>query len=429
MWFRRDLRIADNPALAHALMRGAVLPVYLLDPQDWRQPDRAARQLDFIAECLSGLRDDLATLGLPLAIRSGPVNEVLERLCRAHGIAEIVTAAAGDTCNLRIWAKAQGICWTEVSAPAEADLPAARAIVGVEPGPLPQARALGLRDDPCPHRQRGGRQVGLALLDSFLSTRGAGYRDAQTSPRLSERGSSRLSPYLAQGVLSRAEVAAAVAARLADRPGGDWCTSLHRFRNRLTTPAAPGPVPVAGTADLSCWLAGETGLPFLDACLRQLRTTGWLEARLRELVVTAAIWLLDLPEAAVGAALARRLTDYDPAILWPEVARLGRTGLPRLVNPVAAGMQLDPEGRFTRRWLPELAAVPPEALHMPWRWSGARTLLGRTYPEPLVDPATALRAARLTRPRPSRPPQGRDAGLLIEGPPRRAVTGQLSLDL
>lgn len=435
MLFQRDLRVADHPALALALSRGAVLPVYLVDLQVWRQPDRSARQLEFVAECLAELHDDLAALGLPLAIRSGSAPEVLDRLCRLHGIAEIVSTLPLDMQDhgLRAWARTRGIRWLAAPpVPAEAELPAVRAVAGVEPGPLPRPRALGLRDDPCPHRQRGGRQAGQALLDSFLASRGEGYCAAQTAPLLAERGSSRLSPYLAQGVLSRAEVDRAVAARLAARPGGDWSAGLHRFRSRLALPqppAATGPSGFMPSAGPGSWLAGETGLPFLDACLRQLRATGWLDMRLRELVVTSAVWLFGLDEAGVGAALARRLTDYDPAILWPEMARLGRQPPPRLVNPVAAGLRFDPEGRFIRRWLPELAPVPEPLLHTPWRWSGARGLLGRTYPEPLVDPATALRVARLACPRPARPPRRTGPDVLIEGPPRRAAAGQLCLDL
>ena len=444
MWFRRDLRIPDNAALAQALARGPVLPVFVADPQDWQQPDCAARHWAFVSECLADLRDDLAALGLPLVLRTGETVAVLDRLCRTYGIAEILSTARpeGDWAQMRDrrvqdWARSTGILWRQMPEGAAPDLPPVRTVASVEPGPLPNARALGLRDDPCPHRQRGGRAAGLALLGSFLATRAAGYRAAQTAPLLAERGSSRLSPYLAHGALSRAEVDQAVAVRLAERPGPEWSAGLQRFRSRLTL-SGPAALLTPGVSDgstrLDAWQAGETGLPFLDACLRQLRATGWLNDRLRQMVARSAVGMLGLPVTTAGTALARLLTDHDPTILWPEMARLADPAAMRLDNPVQLGAQLDPTGAFTRRWLPELQPVPDECLQAPWRWSGAPGLLGRRYPEPVVDPVSALRAARLNIRPTQRPPrsQPRLTIDLIEPcpqPPRRPNSRQLSFDL
>ena len=95
--------------------------------------------------------------------------------------------------------------------------------------------------------------------------------------------------------------------------------------------------------------------------------------------------------------LARAFTDYEPGIHWPQVQmQSGTTGMNtiRIYNPVKQGLDQDPTGAFTRRWLPELDGVPDAYLQRPWEWPEAAALLGRAYPVPIVDPVAAARAAR-----------------------------------
>ena len=459
VWLKRDLRVHDHPALTLAAGIGPVLPVYVVEPELWAEPDASARQWEFVAESLADLREDLAGIGAPLVVRVGDAVQVLAGLCRRHGIKRIVSHAEAGTPwttarNLRVagWARGAGIEWTElpqVGLPGRAcrdgiaspalPAPALRGVAGVEPGLIPSARALRLAADPCPHRQLGGRARGLELLESFLTHRGEPYRLAQASPLSDERASSRLSPHLAQGTLSLREVIQATVARQAERPGGRWGGSLARFQTSLAARDAAlqvprveaFPIPLAretNTARLAAWTTGETGLPFLDACLRYLRATGWLNARLREMLISVACGLLALEGQATGAHLARMSTDYDPALLWPQVqAAMG--GPPRLWNPVKQGRKLDPTGTFTRRWLPELAPVPDAFLQDPWRWPGVRRLLGHRYPEPILDLASAEREAR-ARLRQARPSAGfaeRPSGFASRSASRERQTAQLSL--
>ena len=498
MWFKRDLRIEDHPALALAAARGRVLPVWLVEPDFWRLPDASARQYAFTTEAVADLRDRLAAVGLPLVVRMGEAVSVLDRLARAHGITDLISHE--ETGNrwtydrdrrVAAWARASGIRWTELpqcgvqrrmasrdgwQAARDAFMAADQvtpqgltAVPGVEPGAIPTARALGLAEDPCAHRQPGGRAQAVALLDSFLTTRGAPYRAAMASPLTGERACSRLSPHIALGTLSLREVVQATTARMEARPGPHWAASLRSFQARLAWRdhflqkledqpdiesralhrAADG-LRASDAARLAAWAAGETGLPFLDACLRYLRATGWLNFRARAMVMACASYHLWLDWRETGAVLARRFTDYEPGIHWPQVQmQSGVTGMntPRIYNPVKQGQDQDPTGAFTRRWLPELAAVPDAFLQEPWRWTGAGQVLGRRYPEPLVDPAAAARAARdqifalrkapgfredqaalvqrhASRARPVARPRGR-----ITGPLVLPVTGQLCLDL
>ena len=144
-----------------------------------------------------------------------------------------------------------------------------------------------------------------------------------------------------------------------------------------------------GVAAQHAWAQGETGLPFLDAAMRYLNATGWLNYRLREMVAAVAVQQLGLDWRSAGAALARRFTDYEPGILWPLMAAPARA-----VNPVKLGLQLDPTGVFTRHWLPELACVPDEYVQSPWKWHGAGRILGRKYPEPITAPTIKLAPSR-----------------------------------
>ncbi len=148
---------------------------------------------------------------------------------------------------------------------------------------------------------------------------------------------------------------------------------------------------------LSAWENGETGLPFLDACLRSLRATGWLNFRMRAMLVSVASYHLWLDWRSTGPHLARMFTDYEPGIHWSQMQmQSGTTGIntPRIYNPIKQGTDQDPTGAFTRMWLPELAEVPDTHLQTPWRWDRAGRVLGKTYPDPIVDVAEAARSAR-----------------------------------
>lgn len=422
VWFKRDLRVHDHPALVKAAGIGAVLPVFVVEPELWGQAEASARQWEFVAESLVGLREDLAGIGAPLVVRVGDAVQVLERLCRRHGIGHIVSHAEVGTAwtearNRRVadWARGAGIAWIELpptdgpklSTGGPLPAPALREVAGVEPGLIPSSRALKLATDPCPHRQLGGRDRGLDLLESFLTRRGEAYRAAVSCPLAAERASSRLSPHLAWGVLSAREVALATAARQAERSGGRWSGALTAFQSQLARREACASglanlsmlrpaLPKEDATTLAAWVAGETGLPFLDACLRYLRATGWLNARMRDMVASVACHQLGLDWQAVGQQLGHLTTDYDPGIHWPQMQALVRAGsaTPRLYDLVKSGVKLDPAGIFTRRWLPELATAPDAFLHAPWRWPEARRLLGHRYPEPIIDLASATRAAQ-----------------------------------
>ena len=167
------------------------------------------------------------------------------------------------------------------------------------------------------------------------------------------------------------------------------------IEHRCLHPAYEGLRPATPDPErLEAWIKGETGLPFVDACMRSLAVTGWLNFRMRSMVTSVASYHLWLDWRVTGAHLARMFTDYEPGIHWSQAQmQSGTTGINtiRMYNPVKQGLDQDPTGAFTRVWVPELADVPDAFLQEPWRWEGAARL---RYPAPVVDVKQAAAAAR-----------------------------------
>lgn len=456
VWFKRDLRAHDHAPLAAAAARGAVLPLYIVEPGLWREPDAAGRHWAFIRESLIELRAGLAAMGQPLVVRRGEAVAVLEALRQQHAIEALWShAETGNAWTFARdravagWARSHGIAWHErrqfgvvrglrerrgwarqwegLMRQSPLPAPSRLATLPLVEAPIPDWPDPGLAEDPCPHRQPGGRTAGQALLRSFLERRGRRYRAAMASPLAGETACSRLSPHLAYGTLSLREVhAATLAAKasLAARPRPerqDWAGALEAFAARLHWhchfiqklesepaiearnfhPAYDGLRRTDPTL-LAAWADGRTGWPFVDACMRMLAATGWLNFRMRAMLMATASYQLFMHWREPGLVLARRFTDYEPGIHWSQCQmQSGTTGINtvRIYNPVKQGRDQDPEGRFIRRWCPELAAVPLAHLFTPWTMpaglqaaTGCR--LGRDYSQPVVDAAAAARHAR-----------------------------------
>ncbi len=457
VWFKRDLRLADHRPLLEAARRGPVLPLVVVEPELWQQADASARQWHFCAESLEELRTELAQLGQPLVVRSGQVETVLERARRQFGIAGLWSheETGNDWTYARdrrvaAWAIRHGIAWIEIpqfgvirrlksrngwarrweGRMAETLSPAPTALTplgGIEPGAIPSATDLGLADDPCPGRQQGGRQAGLALLESFLAQRGARYHRELSSPGTAFASCSRLSPHLSWGTLSMREIVQRSRARQADLKAqplaqrGTWLRALGGFEARLhwhchfiqklesqpdleykeLHPLTAG-LRSSAPERLAAWAAGRTGLPFVDACMRALIATGWINFRMRAMLMSVASYHLWLPWRDSGLVLARLFVDYEPGIHWSQCQmQSGTTGINtiRIYNPIKQGQDHDPQGQFLRQWLPELERVPAVHRHEPWTMppstqAAVGCVLGVDYPLPIVDPTAAAREAR-----------------------------------
>ncbi len=456
VWFKRDLRTVDHQPLADATAAGPVLPLYVLEPDYWRLPDTSLRQWSSLRAALIELSERLSTLGAPLIVRSGMVTDILARIHAAVGIARLLAHA--ETGNLwtfrrdvavREFCRKHGISFHEydqtgvirgsrardrwaahfaefAEAPAIQEprraIPVAAAKIADIPAAPQTAERLGLPDDGCVAPQPGTRKVALDLLASFLDGRGAEYRRGMSSPLTAAGCCSRLSAPLATGAVSVREilrslyaarrklVAAPPEHRAVPVTAVDSLVSRLHWRSHFMQKLESEPqleirsfhplhqnARVTTARDdpaLDAWAAGATGIPFIDACMRSLRATGWLNFRMRAMLQSFATHHLGLDWRSSGEKLARLFTDYEPGIHWPQVQmQAGQTGIntPRIYNPVKQGLDQDPEGLFTRRWVPELAAVPHHLLQTPWQ---ARDAERRGYPAPLVDHIAAARAAK-----------------------------------
>lgn len=448
VWFKRDLRVQDNAALALAARRGAILPLYIIEPALWQQPDMSHRQYAFLNECLSSLDEDLKALGVSLIIRVGEAVEVLEQLAQTHVVDALWSHQ--ETWNdwtyqrdkaVKRWARKRKIYWHEpvqngvirrlqdrngwatrwhkTLSQQPLSLPESITWVNLNSDSLPTAAQLNLAYDACHQRQTGGRTQALDDLHSFLHQRGEHYSKAMSSPLTAFDSCSRLSAHLAFGTLSLREVLHATQNRseyIKSQPRGHkgkWPSAMRSFSGRLRwhchfiqkledTPrfeydnmhdAYDGLREHDFNLDyFTAWKSGNTGYPMVDACMRALIATGWLNFRMRAMLMSFASYHLWLHWRQTSLYLAQLFTDYEPGIHYTQAQmQSGTTGINsiRIYNPIKQGLDQDPDGVFIRQWLPELATMPDEYIHQPWLCP--EKLNG--YPLPIVDEKVARKAA------------------------------------
>ena len=459
VWYKRDLRVADHEPLARAAGRGPVLPLYICEPSWLHADDADPMHWTFIRASLEELRLDLANLGQPLVVRTGEAVAVLQTLVEVLDVGGIW--AHEETGNLlsydrdravRRWAREGSVPFTEIptngvirrlpTRDVWADRwerrmrqpliePPARLlpVAGVDPGPIPTHTALGLAPDVRTGAQPAGEHRAHVLLDSFLTERGEDYTAAMSSPVSAEDTCSRLSPHLTWGNISMRQVVHAMRARQAElraqppeRRGG-WLRAMSSFEARLhwrdhfiqkledEPRIEVGNVVTAydglredefDRAKYEAWATGRTGYPLVDACMRKLLHTGWVNFRMRAMLVSFASYDLWLHWREPGLHLARVFLDYEPGIHWPQhQMQAGTTGINtlRIYSPTKQALDQDPTGSFIREWVPELAAVPTSFIHQPWRMPtdmqrAVGCLVGRDYPAPIVDHDSAAAAAK-----------------------------------
>jgi deoxyribodipyrimidine photo-lyase len=250
----------------------------------------------------------------------------------------------------------------------------------------------------------GGERAAWATLDSFLDGRGGDYRRAMSSPLSATEGCSRLSAHLAFGTISMRCVHQATEARIASTPDRDLAYALRGFASRLRwhchfmqkledEPAIewrnvartvdglrPGdgvhPSPLDAER-LQAWCEGRTGYPMVDACMRQLCATGWLNFRMRAMLVSFAAYHLWLHWREPGLFLARQFLDFEPGIHWSQMQmQSGTTGINalRIYSPAKQARDQDPQGLYIRQWVPEFGTA--------------------ANPNPIVDERSSVAAAK-----------------------------------
>lgn len=453
VWFFQDLRLDDQPALAAALAAGRpIVPVFVLDttsPGAWA-PGGASRF--WLHGSLTALGADLAARGARLVLRRGVMGEELLRLAEETGAAEIHGGRAVEPwlraaiAALRPALARRGITLHEhetrlLFAPERLKTqnggafsvftPFARAAfaAGIEgeawpaPATLPGFSGALASDDLATWRLAPtrpdwaaemrrlwtpGAAGAAARLARFLTDAFPAYDRARDIP--GHASTSMLSPHLHWGEISPRRVwqAASRAAPAGGKP-------LHSFLNELLwrefsayllwhhphLPEQPLRAEFAAMpwredgAARAAWQQGETGIPIVDAGMRQLWRWGWMHNRVRMIAASFLVKHLLLPWQAGEAWFWDTLLDADlaaNAASWQWVAGSGADAAPyfRIFNPILQGRKFDPEGAYVRRFVPELAALPDEFIHAPWEAPGlalraAGVELGKTYPRPIID--------------------------------------------
>lgn len=464
-WFRRDLRVRDNAALADALAHarahgGRVLCVFVFDTDILdRLPDKDDRRVAFLAASVAELHGSLARLGGGLLVLHGSAQVEIPRLVERIGRVPVFASGDRDPTGLARDAKVRqeltsmgaslAICEDHVVLPTgevlngsaqpyrvfTPFLRAWTAILGRDPekwlSPRPSDRCDGLLADPggpVPTLEGLLERIGFRTAGSLVVVPGEaaahegldrfasridGYDRDRDFPAV--EGTCMISPHLRFGTISARELlrrsrgvgSFGASKWIAEIAWRDFYQMLlrhfpetvdHAFQPKLEGVVwdEPEADPVARER-FEAWKDGRTGYPFVDAAMRELRTTGWMHNRCRMAVASFLTKDLHIHWKRGERWFARWLLDIELASNvggWQWSAGTGADAQPwfRIFNPVEQGKRWDPEGTWIRRWCPELEALSSRWLHAPWAAPAAELQragirLGREWPVPVVDHA------------------------------------------
>ena len=451
VWYKKDLRVHDHqPLIASSLSENHVLCLYVIEPERFELNDFDPIHLEWELDNAIELDKSLKEINASLHFEVGNIEQILEKINAKHEISRLIShQETGNSWSysrdkkVSSWCAKKSIEWLEfpnngvirgltdrdkwkrardsrMRLPTS-ETPPLKSVIQSTSRP-PTMLELGLRSRTLSNRPEPGEKAALTRLRAFLESEAKEYQWAISSPTEAVKHGSGLSPYLTVGAISMRRVVQITNDRIdyirqnKQKISGasTWTKSLSSFRRRLAwrchfiqkLEMEPDLDVVAQNKIIdrnlqremnevwfNKWKDGQTGWPFLDACMRQLSSTGWINFRMRAMIMSAASYNLWLPWRETGCYLATRFIDYEPGIHWSQVGmQSGTTGINtiRAYSLSKQGRDQDPDGSYIRKWVPELSNVPTEYIHQPWEMppeiqQQVECNIGIEYPEPICD--------------------------------------------
>lgn len=451
VWFRYDLRLEDNQAFIEATKNGNVLPIFIFDKNYYKIDTSSSFHLKFCEDSLKDLNQSLKNLyNSKINIYYGDTTEILKNISKKFNISEIYShhvfknnylskidgkiSKFFKECNIQWYlfnqfgiqlGKRDRYRWSYnwnkfINQPVLEKRVNCNFIIDPDHNKN-CAISTNFIDDKL--IQEGGRKNAVKLLNSFLDNRSDNYQKEMSSPITGEKSCSRLSPYITYGNISLREIYRATKQKLNEDISIVKKKSLIAFKSRLAWHChfiqKLYDEPEIEFKNLNsafdglreddfnpyyyeAWKNGNTGYPFIDACMRYLKLNGWINFRMRAMLVSFASYQLWLDWKKTSKHMAKLFTDYEPGIHYSQFQmQSGTTGINsiRIYNPIKQSIDQDPDGNFIRKWVPELKNVQGKLIHEPWKMTyidqkSISIELGKNYPFPIIENNKATKIAK-----------------------------------
>ena len=455
LWFKKDLRVLDHqPLIEAAKSTNNLLCLFLVEPKRLQLEDTDHIHIEWELDNAEELRKSLTAIGGHLHIKFESATSAIQSIHDDFEICRILShQETGNTWSyhrdiqVKDWCNSNNVEWLEfpsngvIRGLTDRDLwkkkRDSRMRIELQDPPnlenksIPISKrfdrtSIGLNPRPLSYPRKAGESAAATRLEDFLEHEAKNFQWGISSPVNAVKFGSGLSPYLTVGAISMRRVVQRTNDRMHEIRNDPnivddakmWLKSLASFRKRLAWRCHfIQKLEMESNLDLVAqnkvidsnlnrvmdeerfkkWKSGTTGWPFLDACMRQLASTGWINFRMRAMIMSAASYNLWLPWRETGCHLAKQFIDYEPGIHWSQVGmQSGTTGINtiRAYSMTKQGKDQDPEGEYIRKWIPELSMVPSKYIHEPWKMpievqKNVSCLIDTHYPSPIVDEITS----------------------------------------